>query len=234
MPPWGCLILALALGLMCLMPLVLVDTLSTALSRLHLPPAVAALSVVGILLGGFINIPVWRRAGSAAQFVQWSPVWGPEPWVERWAPQIRRMQYGTLVAVNVGGCVIPCLLALWQVLHLVRVGGYPLGVLLLAVSLNVFVCYRVARPTTGLGILLPGWAAPLAALGATWILLGDPNYAAHRAPVAFTAGVLGPLVGADLLHLADVRRLPAAMLSIGGAGTFDGIVLSGVLAALLA
>ena len=51
---------------------------------------------------------------------------------------------------------------------------------------------------------------------------------------AFTAGVAGPLVGADLLHLRDLARTPVGIMSIGGAGTFDGIILSGVLAALLA
>jgi uncharacterized membrane protein len=52
--------------------------------------------------------------------------------------------------------------------------------------------------------------------------------------VAFVAGVLGPLIGADLFHLKDISRVSAGILSIGGAGTFDGIVLSGILAALLA
>jgi uncharacterized membrane protein len=53
-------------------------------------------------------------------------------------------------------------------------------------------------------------------------------------PVAFVAGVLGPLVGADLLHLREIPRVATGMASIGGAGTFDGIVLSGILAAYLA
>lgn len=53
------------------------------------------------------------------------------------------------------------------------------------------------------------------------------------APVAFIAGVIGPLIGADLLHLKDVGKLGAGMVSIGGAGTFDGIVLSAIFAAYL-
>ena len=53
-------------------------------------------------------------------------------------------------------------------------------------------------------------------------------------PIAFTAGVAGPIIGADLLHLKDLPDTPVGVMSIGGAGTFDGIVLSGVLAALLA
>jgi uncharacterized membrane protein len=53
-------------------------------------------------------------------------------------------------------------------------------------------------------------------------------------PVAFVAGVLGPLIGADLLHLRDIEKIATGIASIGGAGTFDGIVLSGIVAAYLA
>jgi hypothetical protein len=46
---------------------------------------------------------------------------------------------------------------------------------------------------------------------------------------------VGPRVGADLLHLKDVDRIAATgVASIGGAGTFEGIVLSGILSAYLA
>ena len=49
----------------------------------------------------------------------------------------------------------------------------------------------------------------------------------------FRSGVLGPLVGADLLHLDDIAEIGTGMASIGGAGTFDGVVLSGLVATLL-
>ncbi|MDH4154237.1 MAG: DUF1614 domain-containing protein, partial [Nitrospira sp.] len=47
-------------------------------------------------------------------------------------------------------------------------------------------------------------------------------------------GVLGPLIGADLLHLRDIEKIATGIASIGGAGRFDGIVLSGIVAAYLA
>jgi uncharacterized membrane protein len=52
--------------------------------------------------------------------------------------------------------------------------------------------------------------------------------------IAFSSGVLGTLIGADLLHLNDIRKITTGVASIGGAGTFDGIVLSGFIATLLA
>jgi uncharacterized membrane protein len=52
--------------------------------------------------------------------------------------------------------------------------------------------------------------------------------------VAYISGTLGVLTDADQLRLKDVRKLGAALASIGGAGTFDGIVMTGSVAALLA
>jgi len=53
------------------------------------------------------------------------------------------------------------------------------------------------------------------------------------APVALVAGAAGPLIGADLLHLREIGQRAVGVASIGGAGTFDGIVLSGIFAAYL-
>jgi len=46
--------------------------------------------------------------------------------------------------------------------------------------------------------------------------------------------MLGPLIGADLLHLRDIKTLATGVASIGEDGTFDGILLSGIVAAYLA
>jgi uncharacterized membrane protein len=56
----------------------------------------------------------------------------------------------------------------------------------------------------------------------------------HAPPIAFVAGVLGPLIGAGLFHLRDIEKIATGIASIWGAGTFDGIVLSGIVAAYLA
>ena len=52
--------------------------------------------------------------------------------------------------------------------------------------------------------------------------------------IAYVSGTLGTLIGADLLNLHHIAELGAPMASIGGAGTFDGIFLTGIIAALLA
>ena len=229
-PTLGCLSMAAALVFLILLPLVLVDTMQTAMEKLHLNPTAAFVAIVGILAGSLINLPIYRVRREEEQLVELAAVlgfWG-------WTPRFRRVRRDSIIMVNVGGCVIPLALAAWQVVHLVGTGGYPLVVLALAAAANIVVCYLVATPVEGVGIAMPGLVAPAAALGVTWLLLGSAEYDPVRAPVAFVAGVIGPVVGADLLHLKDITKVSAGMLSIGGAGTFDGILLSGILAAVLA
>ena len=89
--------------------------------------------------------------------------------------------------------------------------------------------FAVARPVPGIGIVTPSLIPPLcAALTALW--LGGHAVAA----VAYVAGTFGTLVGADLLNMPRVRSLQAPVVSVGGAGTFDGVFLTGLAAVLLA
>lgn len=64
--------------------------------------------------------------------------------------------------------------------------------------------------------------------------LRTPFVVEQRAPLAYVGGTLGVLLGADLFRLRDIRRLGAPVASIGGAGTFDGVFITGLLAVLLA
>ena len=108
---------------------------------------------------------------------------------------------------------------------------YSTGVhVLVAAGINIVLCCFVARPVQGVGILLPGLVPT--AVAAVLALLFAPHDATP--PVARVAGVAGPLIGADLPHLREIEQSAVGLASIGGAGTFDGIVLSGVVAACLA
>jgi uncharacterized membrane protein len=225
----GCLGMALALMFLCLMPIMLVDTMRAALEKLHLSPLVALVSVVGIIMVGMVIIPIYRIDRLEEQLVELAAIFG----IWGWTPRLRRARQDTIVAVNVGGCLIPLAIACWQMVHLLTVGGWPMASLGFITTVNVLACYVASWPVEGIGIAMAGFTSPAAVLPLTWLLL-PAEYASLRASVAFVAGVLGPLIGADLLHLKDVTKVSAGVLSIGGAGTFDGIVLSGVLAALLA
>jgi len=89
--------------------------------------------------------------------------------------------------------------------------------------------YATARPLKGIGIAVPMFVPPFAAAGTALLLAPD------SAPViAYVAGTLGTLIGGDVMNLRKLRGLGAPVASIGGAGTFDGIFLAGIIAVLLA
>jgi uncharacterized membrane protein len=222
---WGALPLLLFLLLLAMLPFAFGQLFASALIKLKLEPTTALLVVIGIFLGSAVNIPVKRISRRESMWSDPLAVFG----LAGWWPVLHRVRRETVIAVNVGGCLIPVTLAIYETAHVTTMGWQPLAGLGLAVLINTVVCYWMARPIEGIGIAMPGLLPPmLAALSA---LLFVPDQAP---PVAFVAGVLGPLIGADLLHLRDIEKIATGVASIGGAGTFDGIVLSGIVAAYLA
>jgi uncharacterized membrane protein len=229
LPQIGCGLVLLALVGMCVFPFLIVDGMSYALRKLHLSAPAATLTIVGIFVGGFVNLPLYRVQREAPQ-----PV--PMGWIrsrQGWVP-MHRSRSQTIVALNVGGCLIPAALAIYLASYILSAMPQAKLALLLAVLVNVAACHVLARPIPGLGIALPAFVPVMLAVGSAWLLLGASQYAEVRAPVAFIAGVSGPLIGADLLHLRRFERLSAGLISIGGAGTFDGIVVCSLLSAFLA
>ena len=217
--------LLLFLVLLAMLPFVFGQLFTVALIKLNLAPTTALLLVIGIFLGSPINIPVKRIPRTESMLADPLAVFG----LSGWWPSTMRVRRETIIAVNVGGCVIPVALACYEIFHLMTAGWQSLSGLLLAIFFNTVLCYRMARPIEGIGIAMPGLLPPLIAAMSALLLVPD-----QAPPVAFIAGVLGPLIGADLLHLRDVSKISTGIASIGGAGTFDGIVLSGIVAAYLA
>lgn len=208
-----------------LLPLLFAEVMAASLGKLHLSPEVALLLMMAIIIGGFINIPVKRIAHERVVPMHPLAVFG----LGRLWPEMVRERRDTIIAVNFGGCVVPTGLAIYELLHLSAAGPPTLLALIVTAGVNIAVCYVIARPVQGVGILLPGIVpAAVAALLALLSASGD------AAPAAYVAGVAGPLIGADLLHLREIEQSAVGMASIGGAGTFDGIVLSGIVAAYLA
>jgi uncharacterized membrane protein len=223
MNPLILLSLVAALLLVVLFPLLFAELMATSLGKLHLSPEGAVLVVIAIMVGGLVNIPVRRVRLDREVEVHPLAAYGM-PW-----PQPRRVRQETIVAVNLGGCLVPTGLAIYELGQLLNTAPRALWTVAVAAGLNTVACYLMARPVPGLGIALPGLVPALIAAALAMLLAGE-----QAAPVAFIAGVIGPLAGADLLHLRDVERMATGVLSIGGAGTFDGIVLSGIVAAYLA
>lgn len=171
------------------------------------------------LAGSAVNLPLLTIKATAPP----GPPPPPPPGLLR--PLEAPFTGKTLVAVNVGGCLVP----LFFVFFLIQRHPIPAPTLLLAVALVSGVCYVASRPVPGLGVVMPVFIAPIAAAVVAAFLGGG-----ERPAMAYIAGTLGVLIGADLLRFKDIRGLGAPMASIGGAGTFDGIFMTGLVAVLLA
>jgi len=210
----------LAVILVVLIVLLQVGALTYAYRRLGLDRSAVWLILVATFLGSAVNLPVGSmrstRLVSESRVVRFFGVRYLVPAV--WVPQ------RTVVAVNVGGALVPAAVSAYLVVH----DGLGLATLL-AVAAVAVVARVLARPVAGVGVVLPGLVPALAAAGVALALGGG------QAPaVAYVAGVVGTVVGADLLNLHRVGRMGAPLVSIGGAGTFDGILLCGIAAVLIA
>ena len=167
-----------------------------------------------IVIGSFVNIPVYKIEGK--EVVRKRSLFGIfyYYYVER-----KRI----ILAVNVGGALIPSLLAFKVMLTL------PLTPALMSVLIASLVIYFFAKPIPGVGIAVPLFIPPLIALMTSFTFIQLFNLDLIALPkLAFVSGVFGSIIGADLLHLKDIREIGSGVVSIGGAGTFDGIFLTGV------
>lgn len=216
-----------ALGLFVVLVLlfifVQVGLVTIAFTKLGLSAGQAFLILFATLLGSGMNIPVSRTSKLVKRPVlRGRSLFGPHEM------NTETQLVDQFVAVNVGGCIIPCLLSLYFIQQI----GVSTG-LLVAIAAVTALCYGLARPVPGKGIGVPVLIPPLVTALAA-LLLAPAGQSPH---VAYVAGSLGTLIGADVLHLATPRTreaLDAQVLSIGGAGTFDGIFITGIVAVLLA
>ncbi|WP_245521835.1 DUF1614 domain-containing protein [Staphylothermus hellenicus] len=141
-----------------------------------------------------------------------------------------------VVAINVGGALIPLMISSIILCNLfIKDLGFFVTALLV-ILMTTITSYLSAKAIPGVGIAVPGLVPPLTAVITTLLLINNPIYSV---PIAYVGGVLGSLIGADILRLKKefykfINVYGSSFLSIGGAGTFDGIYLSGILAAALA
>lgn len=205
-----------------LAPLMILGLVGTTLNRFGLSWGSFLLFLFISLVGSAINIPLRRivtgRPSVAVRYVYYMGMPYPVPTVESRASEM-------LLSINFGGAVMPLILSLYLLITNVP----ALTSSLVAVFIVAVVVFIIARPVKGLGIVTPMFIPPLIAAFAG-ILLGG----SYAPVVAYVGGTVGTLIGADLLHLNAVKNLGAASVSIGGAGTFDGVFLTGLLAAILA
>jgi uncharacterized membrane protein len=173
----------------------------------------------GSLIGSYFNIPIANLPDERIVSDQVVEFFGMQ-----YTVPVVQHRPGTVIAINVGGAVIPTLVSLYL---LAARGLWLRGIV--ATAAVALILHWLATPEPGVGIAVPVFL-PALATAVVALLLSREN----AAPLAYIAGSMGTLIGADLTNLDKVRGLGAPVASIGGAGTFDGIFLTGILAVLLA
>jgi uncharacterized membrane protein len=171
--------------------LIQVGILRYAYMRLGVSSRVALFLLLASLIGSYVNIPVAELPEQqilSGQEINFFGMRYAVPVVVDWP--------GTVIAVNVGGALIPTLMSLYL---LSKNNLWSLG--LAATACVAAVCHWLAYPVPGLGIALPTFVPAIATAIVAWLLSRQ-----YAAPLAY----------------------------IGGAGTFDGIFLTGILAVLIA
>lgn len=182
--------------------------------KLGISPGGTLLILFLILMGSLINIPLTRKRLVLVQEPRFFGLFS--------VPRIQ----AHYLAINLGGAVIPVLLSFYF-LFLARLQGFELKAILIAVILMAIVSKMFSKIIPGRGIVLSSVIPPV--FSAFFALILAPEFAAS---CAFISGVLGTLIGADILNLRKIKDY-SGYLSIGGAGVFDGIFLVGVVSALI-
>jgi uncharacterized membrane protein len=202
-----------------------VGVINYAFGALGLPPELAFLALLASFVGSYINIPITRIDGGEPHQAEMVTSFGV-----RYRVPLHYGIHVTTLAVNVGGAVVPILISAWVLAHQVA----ALVPSIAGVAAVALVVNRWARPVRGLGIATPMFIPPITAAVSAWLLAGLFGGYEHIDAIAYVSGVLGTLIGADLANLGKLGHLGAPVASIGGAGTFDGVFLTGIVAVLLA
>jgi len=174
------------------------------------------------LVGSYVDIPLWQIKNTRPMVVLREV---RAFWITYRIPQYALTQTTTTIALNVGGGLVPIVVTL---ILLKEHPGIWLGALV-ATALTAVAVHLVAKVVDGIGVVAPTLLPPIAA-----VLFSLPFGGSDLAITAYIAGTLGTLIGADLSNLGRISEGGTSVASIGGAGKFDGIFLTGIVAVLIA
>lgn len=209
----GCLTFLLPALIAVPLFLILINIVTVSFGELGLSQSSALALMFATLVGSMLNIPLSRRQ---VEYQQAQNV------LSRFFFYLPPRVATQTVAINVGGALIPTIFAMYLLPRT------PLVPALMATLVMILISRLLSYPVPGMGIAMPAFIPPLASAGLALLLSRE-----HPAPVAYISGTLGTLVGADLLNWNAVKRLGPHVISIGGAGVFDGVFLAGILAVLI-
>ncbi|NOZ68888.1 MAG: DUF1614 domain-containing protein [Deferribacteres bacterium] len=211
--------LAIFLIFLLITPFLLFMLPAVAFAKLGLSPVAGLVFFFFCLAGSLINIPVYRKELDYYEepddvtkiFSRFFGIRVPEV-------------HERIIALNLGGAVLPGLLCLYLLPMVNLLSAF------LATAVTAAFSYYLSKPVRGVGIVIPAFIPPIVAAVAALTFAGKADAPA----VAYISGVLGTLIGADLLRLHQLKTFRLSFLSIGGAGVFDGIFIVGIISVLLA
>ncbi len=201
--------------------LLMINLIGIGFARLGLPPSLVVLIIVLSFAGSAFNIPV-AKLRSEEEIIQ-------EAYIQFGfyripVPQVISQERITVLAVNLGGAIVPVFVSLYLLyLHPEFILPALIDIIIIAI-----IMYPMSKPVRGVGIVTPFLLPPMVTLLVSIFIWPFPGLPI----VAYIGGTIGTLLGCDIFHLKDITNLGAPIASIGGAGTFDGIFLSGLLAVL--
>lgn len=216
--PFTIIFFFLFMFLLFLLPLII----GGAFRRLGFSPWITITLFFISLVGSAINIPVYTMKVRKPVTVT-----RPRFFMGFIYPETKKEYRVTksTIAVNFGGALVPIFISLYLIFN------FPNLLLHFIIGVGIIssISYYIAKPVPGVGITMPLFIPPILAAIIAFILPGGP-----ATVIAYVSGVLGVLLGADILNLTKTAKLGSEVMSIGGAGTFDGIFLTGIVAVLLA
>jgi uncharacterized membrane protein len=200
---------------------------------LGLPPEYVSFFLLLSLIGSYINLPVTTiESRIPIQTFREMKIFGVT-----W--QIPSISYGvsrTFIMVNLGGAVMPVITSIYLLIKTIpECSNNPLSTyfatLLVLIIVSILV-NKSARIVKGLGIATPAYAPPLITVFS--VILIDMFFPLQcPIPITYIGGTIGTLIGADLMNFNKIPEIGTPLISIGGAGTFDGVFLTGILSMII-
>ena len=197
--------------------LISLNIFGTAFRKLGFPPEYSVYFLFLSLPCSYLNIPI-KKVRSHVPVIS-----DNASDVLRSGLSASSLKMYSTIAVNIGGAVIPLIMSLF-LFSMAKPVEILSGILLVTI-----IIHKIARPVKGSGIVVHALLPPL--LAAFVAIIISPQ----NAPViAYISGTFGCVLGIDILNLKKIPYLGVPLVSIGGAGTFDAIFLTGIISVLLA
>src|ERR1700741_5412203 len=163
-----------------------------AYMRLGLGPGAALLLLFGSLIGSYFNIPITILPGQTVKSGQVVDFFGMQ-----YVVPLVVQSPGTILAVNVGGAVIPTIMSTYLVIRYQLWFKAAIAIIAIAVIIHL-----MATPVHGIGIAVPVFVPVVVTAVLAFILSRE-----YAAPLAYIGGSIGTLIRADLMNLGQIKRL---------------------------